>query len=111
MLKLSKVIDISAKLTNERPKLKLAEDKIYEIDDRKNTILKMYQKLESSDINDIEMLDETIEMLLGEKAAKEIEEMDLSIKGYQTIIIAIMAAIQQITLEEAEERFRQSAGL
>ncbi len=108
---MSKVIDISAKLTNERPKLKLAEDKVYEIDDRKNTILKMYQKMQDANIDSIEFLDETIKMLLGEKAAKEIDEMNLSIKDYQTIVIAIMAAIQEITFEDAEKLFRQSAGL
>jgi len=108
---MSKAIDISAKLTNERPKLKLAEDKVYEIDDRKNTILKMYQKMQDANIDSIEFLDETIKMLLGEKAAKEIDEMNLSIKDYQTIVIAIMAAIQEITFEDAEKLFRQSAGL
>lgn len=108
---MSKIIDISAKLTNERPKIKISEDKIYEIDDRKNTILKMYQMFRDGDVNDIEMMDEVIKMLLGEKAAKEIDEMNLSIKNYQTIVIAIMAAIQEITFEEAEKLFCQSAGL
>lgn len=111
MLKMSKIIDISAKLTNERPKIKISEDKIYEIDDRKNTILKMYQMFRDGDVNDIEMMDEVIKMLLGEKAAKEIDEMNLSIKNYQTIVIAIMAAIQEITFEEAEELFRKASGL
>jgi predicted thioredoxin/glutaredoxin len=108
---MSKVIDISAKLTNERPKIKISEDKIYEIDDRKNTILKMYQMFRDGDVNDIEMMDEVIKMLLGEKAAKEIDEMNLSIKNYQTIVIAIMASIQEITFEEAEELFRKASGL
>src|SRR5690606_14621594 len=90
---MSKVIDISGKLTNERPKIKLSEDKIYEIDDRKNTILKMNQKLQNADIDDIEVIDEMVEMLLGKEAAKEIDGMNLSIASYQAIFIAIMAAI------------------
>src|SRR5690606_26902818 len=105
---MSKVYDISAKLTNERPKIKLAEDKIYEVDDRKNTILKMSQKIQNADIDDREFIDEMIEMLLGEKAAKEIDEMNLSIKDYQTIVIAIMAAIQEIEYEQAEAMFRKA---
>lgn len=108
---MSKVIDISAKLTNERPKLKLAEDKIYEIDDRKNTVLKMNQKLQNADIEDIEFIDEMIEMLLGKKAAKEINEMNLSIVNYQSIMVAIMAAITGEEYDVAEKRFRESAGL
>lgn len=108
---MSKIIDLSGKLTNERPKLKLAEDKIYEIDDRKNTILKMNQKMRSADIEDVEFIDEMIEMLLGKEAAKEINEMDLSIASYQSIMIAIMAAITGEEYEVAEKRFRQSADI
>lgn len=108
---MSKVIDISAKLTNEKPKLKLSEDKVYEIDNRKNTILVMYQKMQEGNINDLELLDEVIGLLLGEKAAKEIDEMNLSIKDYQTIVIAIMAAIQEIEYEQAEAMFRKATDL
>lgn len=108
---MSKVIDISAKLTNERPKLKLAENKVYEIDDRKNTVLKMNQKLQNADIEDIEFIDEMIEMLLGKEAAKEIDEMNLSIVNYQSIMVAIMAAITGEEYDVAEKRFRESAGL
>lgn len=106
---MSKVIDISAKLTNERPKIKLAEDKIYEIDDRKNTILKLNQKMENADVDDVEFIDETLEMLLGEKAAKEINEMDLSISAYKEIMIAVMAAVMGEEYEVAERRFREQA--
>lgn len=108
---MSKVYDISAKLTNERPKIKLGEDKIYEVDNRKNTILKMQQMLQKADIDDLDFLDEAIEMLLGEKAAKDIDEMDLSIAGYQTIFITIMAAIQEIEYEQAEGMFRKATDL
>ena len=108
---MSKIIDISAKLTNERPKLKLAEDKIYEIDDRKNTILKMNQEMQNADINDLDFIDEMIEMLLGKKAAKEINEMNLSISNYQSIMIAIMAAITGEEYEVAEKRFRESTDI
>jgi len=108
---LSKVYDISAKLTNERPKIKLGEGKVYEVDNRKNTILLMQQKLEKADIDDLNFLDEAIEMLLGEKAAKEIDEMDLSIANYQTIFITIMAAIQEIEYEQAEAMFRKATDL
>ncbi len=108
---MSKVYDISAKLTNERPKIQIAENKIYEVDNRKNTILKMQQMLQKADIDDLDFLDEAIEMLLGEKAAKDIDEMDLSIAGYQTIFITIMAAIQEIEYEQAEGMFRKATDL
>ena len=47
---MDKMIDISAKLTSERPKLKVAEDRIYEIDDRKNTILKLIKQSSKSNL-------------------------------------------------------------
>lgn len=102
---MSKMIDISAKLTNERPKLKLAEDKIYEIDDRKNNIIILNQKMQGEDLNDLNVIDEMIEIVLGEEAAKEIEKMNLPISSYQSIMIAIMAAVTGEEYETAEERF------
>ncbi len=104
---MGKMIDISAKLTNERPKLKIAEDKIYEIDDRKNTILKLNQKMKNANMDDVEFIDEIIEMTLGKDAAKEINEMDLSMSAYQNIMVAIMAAVMGEDYEAAEARFRK----
>jgi hypothetical protein len=108
---MSKIIDISAKLTNERPKLKLAEDKIYDIDDRKNTIILLNQKMQGSDVNDLDAIGEMISVVLGEEAAKEINDMNLPIVTYQSIMIAIMAAVTGEEYEAAESRFRKEAGL
>lgn len=104
---MAKTIDISAKLTNERPKLKVAEDKIYEIDDRKNTIMKLNQKMKGTDMEDIAFIDEIVELTLGKKAAKEIDAMDLSMSAYQNIMLAIMAAVMGESFEVAEARFRK----
>lgn len=104
---MAKTIDISAKLTSERPKLKIAEDKIYEIDDRKNTILKLNQKMRGGNIEDIAFIDEIVEMTLGKEAAKEINKMDLSMVAYQNIMLAIMAAVMGESFEVAEARFRK----
>lgn len=108
---MSKIIDISAKLTNERPKLKLAEDKIYDIDDRKNTIIQLNQKMQDADLNDLNVIDDMIVTVLGEKAAKEINDMNLPIVAYQSILIAIMAAVTGEEYETAEARFRKEAGI
>ena len=108
---MAKIIDISAKLTNERPQLKLAEDKIYEIDDRKNAILKLNQMMKKSDLEDVESVDEMIGILLGKKAVKEINEMNLPITAYQSVVIACVAAISGVDYEVAEARFRREAEL
>jgi len=103
---MAKTIDISSKLTNERPKLKLAEDKVYEIDDRKNTVLVLNQKIAESDMNDPKKLDEVLELLLGKKAIKEIGEMSLSFADYQTIFIAVMAGALGEDFETVNARFQ-----
>lgn len=109
---MSKIIDISAKLTNERPKLKLSEDKIYEIDDRKNTIIILNQKMGESDLNNLEVIDDMIRITLGEAALKEIDEMNLPFSAYQNILMAVMAAVSGESFEVVEARFlRESAGL
>lgn len=108
---MSKIIDISARLTNERPQLKLAEDKIYDIDDRKNTIILLNQKMQGSEANDIDAIDEMIGVVLGEDAAKEINDMNLPMAAYQSIMIAIMAAVTGEEYEAAEARFRKETGI
>jgi hypothetical protein len=104
---MSKVYDISKKITNERPTLKLGEGKVYEIDDSKNTMLLLGQKMKQGSAEDIEVLDDIVKMTLGEKAAKEIDAMKLSVSSYQSIVIAIMAAAAGEEFEAAEARFRR----
>lgn len=106
---MAKVYDISKKITNERPTLKLGEGKVYEIDDSKNTMLLLGQKLKSDDTEDIEVLDDIVKTALGEKAAKEIDAMKLGVTSYQCIAIAIMAAAAGEEYEAAEARFRKEA--
>lgn len=106
---MAKVIDISAKLTNERPTLKLGEGKVYEIDNRKNTVLIMNQKMEKSDLNNLEEVDEILELLIGKEAVKEINEMNLPFPDYLTIFIGVMAGATGEEYETIEARFRRAA--
>lgn len=100
-----KTIDISSKLSNERPIIKIVEGMEYEIDNSKNTMLKVNQMFTSGK-DDIEMMDTVIKTILGEKAHKEIENMNLSVGDYKIIFTAIMAGVSDITFEEAESRFQ-----
>ncbi|HHX12401.1 MAG TPA: hypothetical protein GX731_06225 [Clostridiales bacterium] len=108
---MSNIIDISSKLTNERPKLKLAEGKIYEIDDRKNTVIKLDSIMSEKDLNDVTNIDKMAELLLGGQAVKDINEMDLSMSAYQNIMIGLLAGITGDTFEVTEARFRKEAGI
>lgn len=104
---MGKTIDLSQKLDNSRPLIKIAEGKIYEVDNRKNTVIKLEQKIGAAGQGDLKAVEGIITALLGEQAAKEIEEMDLSLPSYIQIVIAIMAAIADESFEVAEARFQR----
>lgn len=102
---MAKTIDLTAKLDNSRPLVKIAEGKIYEVDNRKTTILKLDQQLNAAGQGDVQAIDKVITTLIGKDAVKEIEAMDLSLTNYFNIIIALMAAISDESFEVAEARF------
>lgn len=106
---MGKTIDISAHLTNKRPVIKLSEDKVYEVNDRKSAIIILNQKMKSADLNDVEEVDSILAVLLGKKAVEEINEMDPSFADYQTILVAAMAAVMGEDFETAQARFREQA--
>lgn len=106
---MAKTIDISSKLTNKRPTLKLAEDKEYEIDNSKNTILVMNQKMEESDLNNPKEIDNILELLLGKQAVKDINKINPPMPDLITIFIGVMAGALGEEFDDVERRFRQSA--
>lgn len=101
---MAKTIDITGKLTNERPVLKLTEDKQYEIDNRKNTVFQIQAKMDAGG-EGTEYIDEVLELALGKDAAKEINESDISFEDYQIIFIAALAGALGEEYESVEARF------
>lgn len=97
-------LDISSKLSHEPQTITIAEGKTYKVDCSAETMLKaqdLFKKDESLD-----GLFKAIELLLGEKAKEEIQEMKVTVKDLSTIIIAIMAQVNEISYEEMEKRFQ-----
>lgn len=101
---MAKHIDISAKITMEKPTVAFA-GKTYEVNNGKNTMLLLQQYMNGEHDN-LEAVDHTIKLLLGEKAAGEIDKLDLPMDALRTVYIAIMAAASGEDYEEAEARFR-----
>lgn len=97
-------IDISAKLKKEPIKIRLAEDKEYEVDNSAETFVIVQDKLKDKEFN-IDVMYEVIEILMGKDALKEIKDMKLSVNGIESVIIGLMAAINEISYEEMEKRF------
>lgn len=97
-------IDISAKLKKEPIKIKLTEDKEYTVDNSAETFVIVQDKLKDKEFS-IEVMYEVIEILMGKDALKEIKDMKLSVNGIESVIIGLMAAINEISYEEMEKRF------
>jgi hypothetical protein len=105
---MGKIIDISSKIKNEPTFLHIAENMSYKVDDSKNTVIKVMAVWDNDELGDMDKIDKTIEMILGKKAFKEINDLNLSINDYKTVSMAIMATITGQSLEEFETRFQQS---
>ena len=73
-------IDISAKLKKEPIKIRLAEDKEYEVDNSAETFVIVQDKLKDKEFS-IDVMYEVIEILMGKDALKEIKGMKLSVNG------------------------------
>ena len=97
-------INISAKLKKEPIKIKLSEDKEYEVDNSAETFDIVQDKLKDKEFS-IDVMYEVIEILMGKDALKEIKDMKLSVNGIESVIIGLMAAINEISYEEMEKRF------
>lgn len=106
---MANLIDISAKLEAAKPRLQIAEDEIYEINDDKNVILKMSDAFDKSNSSDFEAMADLLNTLLGEDKVKEMEEKHPGITTRYSqlvvLMIAMTAAIQGIPYEVAEARF------
>ena len=99
------VIDITGKIKNEE-KFIVYNGKSYKVDDRKNTIVKVYALLDGAGAANIEMIDKIMTELLGAKAVKDFD--GFAYEDYLVPFFAAMACVQNKTYEEVEATFRKS---
>lgn len=104
---MAKTIDISGKLTNEKPMLKLGEGREYPIDNRKNTVLAVNEIMQETDKSDLEKSEAVLELVLGKEAADEINGLDLSFDDHLTVFVATLAGASGEDYEVVEKRFRR----
>lgn len=101
---MSKVINITEKLSNEKPVIVIGE-KSYEVNDGLETVLKFEELVSDSTA---ENMVKAIEISLGEQAAIDLNIMKMNASNYKVLAIAILASMQGVTYEEAEGRFRKA---
>ena len=89
-----KVIDISMKITNQLPMIRITEDLVVTVNNRKSTILNiqaMAQEAESKENkDDMAFMIKGLEMLVGKDASDKIEALDLPIPEYKEMYNTIM---------------------
>lgn len=103
------VIDITSKLEAAKPVIKIG-DKEYEVNDDKNTVLKMQQGLLSEDENNYNQMIAALQSLFGKEKLKEIEKdnpgITTRVSMIQVLFKSILAAIEGVTYEVVDARFR-----
>lgn len=100
-------IDISSKLGKEKATIKLAEGKVYEVDNSADNYLLVEESIKNEDFS-IGTMYKMIGMLMGEKALKDIKEMKLTIPQLTSVVIAISAIVNEVSYEEMDKRFPTS---
>lgn len=89
-----RVIDISMKITNQLPMIRITEDLVVTVNNRKSTILNiqaMAQEAENKENkDDMAFMIKGLEMLVGKDASDKIEALDLPIPEYKEMYYTIM---------------------
>lgn len=99
------VIDITSRIKNEE-KFIVYNGKSYKVDDRKNTMIKVYSILNSAKEANIDTIDNAMIELLGKEAVKDFSGFAYS--DYLVPFFATLACVQNKTYEEIEESFRKA---
>ncbi len=111
---MEKIVDISSKISNALPVVKITDDIIVTVNNRKSNILKVQafvkeqekeSKKNSNEFDEIKFMNDVLGMLIGEKNANAIDSLDLPLPDYKVVYEAIMAAaIGQV---QDSERFQK----
>jgi hypothetical protein len=102
-------IDLSNRLTNEPATIKIDNAHTYTVNKSKNAGILMMQTYRDDTLNDFDKLDKIIEIGLGKDALEYINSLNLSITQTGLIVEAIMAAINEVPLEEIEKEAQKAA--
>lgn len=96
---MSKIYDISKKITNELPTVKITDDIICTVNNRKSTVLKVQAMLQEMEekaakkgviASETEQMKQSLDILVGEKHSEAIEQLDLPINEYREVFKVIL---------------------
>lgn len=98
-----KMYTLDEKLLTGCPEIRIG-DKVYPVDARTSTVRKMGK------LDDVNNDSEILKLALGEKAAKEVEAMDMPFPAYLELIKLLVAAMTGEEEEDINARFQGKAG-
>ncbi len=116
---MSNIIDISGRITNQLPVVKITDDIVVTVNNRHSTIMSMQllikeqekaAKENDDEYDEMSFMDKVLTMLTSKKSADAINELDLPLPEYKIVYQAVMAAATGKTFEEAqaeEQRFQK----
>ncbi|MEG0475035.1 MAG: hypothetical protein RR548_04980 [Carnobacterium sp.] len=106
---MAKHINLDSKLSSEKPTVTIG-DLTLKVNDEKSNILKMNSVMKNStDLTEIEMIDKSLELLIGKKSMQELEKLKISFSEYKKVYMAVIAVVNDQELSEVEENFRKNS--
>lgn len=103
---MGKLYTLDSKLLTEAPEIRIGE-KIYPVDNRQKTVSKLQKSIGSQENAEdpIGGVANVLKLALGEKAAQEIEDMDMPYPAYQQLFELVIAAMTGEEPEQVANRF------
>lgn len=98
---MGQIIDITSKITNQLPVVKITDEIVVSVNNRKSTILNIQAMVQEQEkkaknddgqYNEMSFMAKVLSMLIGEKNAAAIDKMDLPFPEYKEVYNALMGA-------------------
>lgn len=103
---MAKLYTLDHKLLTDTPEIRIGE-KIYAVDNRQKTVKKIQAAAKAISNDDpYSGIDTVLELALGQKAAQEIDELDMPYPAYQKMFELVMAAVTGEDPEVIADRFQ-----
>lgn len=102
---MAKLYTLDHKLLTDTPEIRIGE-KIYAVDNRQKTVKKIQEVSKTIKEDPYTGMDKVLELAVGAKAAKEIDEMNMPYPAYQKMFELVMAAVTGEEPETVAERFQ-----
>lgn len=107
--------DIAQRIANanQKPTIVIDEEHEYKINTGKSVVIMIQALAEDNENengegeNSLEFLDKVVTLGLGKNAFDCIESLELTFPAYSEIVMAIMAAFQDVEIEEIEEQKKE----